>query len=271
MRPGTQQRLKHCVRAEISNKKPDTNASEIRYALSFRALSRPAAPSPEEKSHKQIPDQPDTLPKCSDQQTPPKCYVSLIAGDSYAARLDKSRLGKGRIVVENIAKGGAKISAVKLQLETYARTHPDTQVNKLIISVGTNDIRNARTGIDHLRGPLKELCTTIKDLFPYAKVYFQSLLPLPLKHNRDWSTNTTVIKFNWLIYHECTFRHFYYIDAYSKFRKFNRKGSFDPPARYDYYFEDNGIHPHPERGSGILAKEYLRALHSRKFNPFVFQ
>ena len=274
MRPGTQQQLKHCVRSE--NKKTDCNESGFRYSLSFRGLMKcptlQKAPivvadndSLNQEFGKPIPPNQEF-----GKPIPPKKYACLIAGDSYAAHLDKTRLGKGKIAVENVAEGGSKISGVRKQLEKYARSHLDTQVNKLIISVGTNDIRNARNGINHLRGPLKELCTTIKDLFPHAKVFFQSLLPLPLKHSRDWLTNTTVIEFNWLIYNECSFRHFYYIDAFNNFSKFNRNRN-DPPTRFDEFFEINGIHPNPKRGMGVLARLYLRALHSRYFNPFVFQ
>ena len=59
--------------------------------------------------------------------------------------------------------------------------------------MGTNDIRNCSNGVDHLRGPLKQLCSKIRELFPTTRVYFQSLLPLPVYNEFDWTTNSNVL------------------------------------------------------------------------------
>ena len=285
MRPGTQQVLKHCVRNKLSSKtkaksnKVDGN-EQLRYCLSFRALAKkqpdratvtpraetvtpPTATSPTKPVQvSETPEQP--------QDVLPKKKICLLAGDSFAARMDKSLLGKRKLVVENIAVGGSKLAKVNQKIKDFADSNPDKDVTKMIISVGTNDIRNCKHGIDHLRGPFKELCNTISELFPNSKVYFQSLLPLPIKHKRDWYTNDVVIDLNRVIYNECVYRHFYYIDAFWPFTKYHRKWG-EPITRFDNIFEVNGIHPHPEKGIGILAKKYMRALHSKHFNPLIFQ
>ena len=114
MRPGTQEEMKHCVRPE--NPPQDTTASKVRYALSFRALAKckpcilkPAA-NVDVKPHAHLPPSED-----SPTPAPQKRKICLIAGDSFAARLDAERLGKKKLLVKNIAKGGAKIKAVKAQ------------------------------------------------------------------------------------------------------------------------------------------------------------
>ena len=134
----------------------------------------------------------------------------------------------------------------------------------------TSGFRNCKNGIDHLRGPFKELCNTISELFPNSTVFFQSLLPLPLKHQGDWYTNDIVSDFNRVIFNECKYRYFYYIDAFWPFTKFSRKWG-EPITRFDNLFENKGIHPNSEKGIGVLARMYIRALHSKRFNPFVFQ
>ena len=137
------------------------------------------------------------------------------------------------------------------------------------MSRGWNDLRNCKDP-NLLRGPLKQLCEKISYLFPHARVWFQSLLPLPLLSNKDSNTNERVRSLNKIIFNECVFRRFYYIDAFYPFTKFSRRWN-EPFARFDKLFEVRGIHPNPERGMGVLARFYLRALHSNFFNPRVFQ
>ena len=45
MRPGAQQNLKHCVRAELNNNSKDKKESEVRYSLSFRAVAKSTPPT----------------------------------------------------------------------------------------------------------------------------------------------------------------------------------------------------------------------------------
>ena len=257
MGPGTQQNFKHGVRAE-----PNSSESEdqVRYSLSFRAVKRefPTVP-PDPKT--------ETAPQNSSQS--PVKYVNIVAGDSHAARLDEEKLGKGKQEVENIAVGGAKMDKVQEQLDHYAKANPNSVVKKIIISVGTNDIRNCRD-LNSLRGPFKNLCKKIDDIYPNSKVFFQSLLPLPVKNDQDWLTNRRVQDFNRIIFNECVFRRYHYIDVFYPLTKFRRQ-RYEPVKRFDKLFESKGIHLNKERGLGVLARFYIRALHSKFFNPCVFQ
>ena len=263
MRPGTQQRLEHCVRAEPSTGPPDK--TKVRYCLSFRAISKPDNDNSDDIKVQQ--SEPNT------GETTTKRRVYLIAGDSFAARMEVKRLAKGKMEVESVAKGGAKISKVIKQLEDYKALNPEAEVLKMVVSVGTNDIRNCANGIKHLRGPFKALCHKIRELYPNSRIYFQSLLPLPLKGPNDWETNKMAMDFNRIIWNECTYGRFHYIDAFFPFIKFNRKHN-EPYRRFDEFFENNGmggIHPSPDRGMGVLARKYIRALHGNYFNPLVYQ
>ncbi len=258
MRPGTQQHLKHCVRAECSKDSKDNVQSQVRYSLSFRAITK--APAPRAVTSQTTLNNP---------APPPSRYVSLIAGDSFAARMDPGKLAKGKMIVESIAEGGAKMDKVQKQLEEYVAVNPGTEVNKIVVRVGTNDIRNCKD-ISLLRGPLKELCKKIGTLFPKSKVFFQSLLPLPLINDKDWSTNRRVQDFNRLLFNECVYRRYHFIEVFYPFTKFRRQKN-EPVSRFDRLFERGGIHPNPKRGMGVLARYYIRALHSNFFDPCVFQ
>ena len=260
MKPGTQQLLKHMVRGSTAK------APGVRYSISFRGLN---------KTHGNISAEnvkPAPTMK-SEPITTRRRRVCLVAGDSYAARLDEERLGRrGMVNVVKIAEGGSKLDKVAKQLEDYAEANKDVIVDKICISVGTNDIRNCHHGVNHLRGPLKQFCKNIKGLYPDSSVYFQTLLPLPCKGSNDWQTNHKVIRFNKILFDECVFNRFYVIDAFRSFilpRWSWSRGS--PHIRNEKCFDENDIHPSVKFGMGVLAKLYLRVLHSKYFSPYVYQ
>jgi alkylated DNA repair dioxygenase AlkB/lysophospholipase L1-like esterase len=266
MRPGTQQNLRHAVRAERAKKGDGPEKlNQIRYSLSFRAIVKNGSPAGSETSGTRV----TSTPAGGNKVQEPRQKVTLVAGDSYAQRLDSAKLGKGKVTVVNVAEGGAKMDKVQKQLEDYSAAHPNVQVDKLLISVGTNDIRRVED-VGTIRGPLKQLCSKICLLFPNCKVYVQSLLPLPLKDDNDRLTNKRIIEFNRILFNECVFRRFFFMDVFYPFTKFKR--SFNEPIRrFDPLFESNGIHPNPQKGMGVLARFYIRAIHSRYFNPYVYQ
>ena len=276
MRPGAQQNLKHCVRAEVRNSVSDKPQGQVRYSLSFRAravkdpspASNPVPPSSPESPPTPIPSA--SAPSVAPQKQ--KEFVSLIAGDSFAARMDTAKLGKKRIEVVNLAQGGKKMKDVTKQLEEHKARFPEREVVKIIISVGTNDLRNENVTRDVLKGQFKHLCTNIKRIYPNSRVFFQSLLPLPLKHQSDWSTNRRVIDLNNIIFRECSYRNFYFIDVFFSFCKYSKKHN-EPISRFDRNFEENGIHPNSGIGMGILARNYIFALHKfgKQFHPCIFQ
>ena len=76
--------------------------------------------------------------------------------------------------------------------------------------------------------------------------------------------------FNRILFNECVFRRFFFMDVFYSFTKFKRRFS-EPVKRFDPLFESNGIHPNPQKGMGVLARIYIRAIHSRYFNPYIYQ
>ena len=285
MKPGTQKLMKHAVRSESKSKKSTSDLSGIRYSLSFRALSkRKPTQTPKQSDHaartpsvttvqsETVSNSPVPLQPVShqEQEFVPR-RVSLIAGDSYAARLDPQRLGRQSVKVVSVARGGARMHHVMDQLREFKSDHSTDIVEKICLSVGTNDIRFLDSkGIDHLKSKFKSLCSLIKELYPESKIYFQLLLPLPCKNKFDWKTNSNVIAINRIIVNECIFQRFHVLDAFQafsmRFRDHRR-----PDLRDDRLFDGNNIHPSERKGLGVLARLYIRALHSQFFDPFLLQ
>ena len=132
-----------------------------------------------------------------------KKMTVLLAGDSYFERLDVDKLGKGKQSVCKVAKGSRKINGVLKSLEDFSTNNPNLDVVKLFMCVGTNDIRNCRErGVLHLKTQLQSFFTKAKELFPNAKVYVQSLLPIPSNGNRF--SDRIVLAMNRLIFNLCS-------------------------------------------------------------------
>ena len=258
MKPGCQSQLLHKVQGDNERTKC------LRYSLSFRTLAKkPASVSPSSDGLGASPVHAAAVTKDVIK------HVNLVCGDSYANRLDCDKLGKRRVIVENVARGGAQIHHVMGQLKAFAEANPATVVDKVFVSVGTNDIRYCPNVVE-LRSKLKSLCALTSELFPKSRIYFQSLIPLPCKSSNDWVTNRKVIDFNRMLINECIFRRFHVLDAFSIFCS----PFFDPSSpeiRNQSLFNGSDIHPSKNRGMGALAKLYIRALHSRYFDPFILQ
>ena len=252
MHPGCQSILQHRVL------QGDSSGSEnhIRYSISFRRSNA----TPRRESADQTPrfeESPNT-PPVSANAIP----ASLMVGDSFLARLDKDRLGKNRKTIINLAKGGNKFRDVIQSLRTFKSNSENDKylIKQIFISVGTNDIRNCKNGIMHLKGELFNLVRTIKHLFPTAKLYMQSLLLLPVTHDNRSYVVENVLNFNKMIYHVCVHERVYMIDI---FRTFLFRG-----YRHHMLFPNNvnDIHPN-RRGLGVLARKYIDIIHSRHFDP----
>ena len=307
MKPGTQSVLKHMVRPKTNTDTQDA-VNKIRWCFSFRARARkdPPVQAGNLEAPPQPPSSPElfsTFPSATTSAPPegalsptspsaplapvlpniplqdldstsvvPAKHICLLAGDSFAERLDTGKLGRKSVVVESVARGGAKMHQVMGQLRKFSAENENVVVDKLFISVGTNDIRYCRDGIKHLNGKFKSLCSMIKELFPNSKIFFQSLIPLPCLHGGDWITNSNVINFNSMVFNECKFRRFHILDAFSAFRDPHRvKFAPYPELRNSSLFVGNDIHPSVRRGMGVLARIYLRAIHSRFFDPLIWQ
>ena len=267
MKPGTQEVMTHRVPGETGQHVPS-----LRYSLSFRAMSKRPKPSLQNAAQAKGPEQSSVNAK-SDTEigslAAPARHVCLIAGDSYAARLDTVKLGRKCVDVESVARGGARIHQVMEQIRDFKSNNKSVTVDKICISVGTNDIRYADS-LDKIKLKFKSLCALIKELYPLSKVYFQSLIPLPCKSRHDWRTNSFVINMNSIIKNECIYRRFHILDA---FRPLSLR-YFDPRVPYirdDRFFKAGDIHPSEAKGMGVLAKLYLRAIHSNFFDPFTLQ
>ena len=114
-------------------------------------------------------------------------------------------------------------------------------------------------GVDRLKGPLHRLLRKVKDLFPDAKIYIQSLLPIQIQ---DQWTVRNVMGINAMIKQCCYEFRLYYINVFNDFllpSGFRNNRLFNGP-----------VHP-TVRAVGLIAKRFINIIHPRRsFNPEVY-
>ena len=266
MKPGCQQKLVHRVRQGTQSVNADK--ADVRFVISFRKLV-PDNRDPEvsfSNPTTSTDENVDSTNKFNTSTSPNR--VTLIAGDSFSMGLDEVKLGrKGRRKVINLSKGGSTIKEVSLQLDGFfLSSQQNVVVDKVFVCVGSNDIRHCReNGVRHLKQPLVSLVEQIKMTFPDANVWFQCMIPLPLQHKFSVAN---VEQYNKLLFEICTFMKVYYLDIFDRFLVFDeRRRCF---YRDEYLFVNrSNIHLN-KLGLSILARSYIRCIHSNRFNPLGF-
>ena len=209
MHPGCQSVLQHRV---LPGNTAGCN-DHVRYSLSFRKHN------PSSDFTVVGPNSSPVLIN-SPLKSPIRCTpATLLLGDSFLARLDVSKLGKSKKVVLNRAKGGNKIPDVLLTIDDFCNNANNHQyvINQVYVSVGTNDIRYCRNGVSYLKGELFSLVRKIKQNFPNAKLYLQSLLPLPITYSNKQYIVRNVCDFNRIVYHFCSHEKVHMVNVFSSF------------------------------------------------------
>lgn len=249
MKPGCQQVMRHRV--------PHGTDPGVRYSISFRCL----VPQPDKAPLTRTDPDP---PKTGSSTPSHKKRITLLAGDSFYKNLDTAKLGKGKQTVVKIAKGGRKMEDVEKSIAEYVELNTDVEIKTLFVCVGTNDIRNCKEGIRHLRSPLCDFMKSIKKLCPDAKIFIQSLLPIPTNGSKSLARN--VLSMNNLLYNLCSRYRLYFVNVFDSF--LNRHGNTDVRL-FPGVNKSTGqfdIHPN-SKGLGVLARHYIYLIHSRWFNP----
>ena len=164
MKEGSQNLLKHRVPAG----EHIINGNNVRYSLSIRRFL----------GNKTTHDGQADCASCSTAPTNnngrrPRAviFAVIFAGDSHFAKLDPQRLHKDKVRVFNISKGGSKLRDVEKDLsDFYINQAHEFHVEKIFLSIGTNDIRYCQDGVGFLTRPLTQLFTKTRELFPRSTI-----------------------------------------------------------------------------------------------------
>ena len=138
-------------------------------------------------------------------------------------------------------------------------------IRNVFICVGTNDVANLYdSNPNHLYNPIVSLLKKAKILFNGANIYFQSVLPMPIKSR---FTVHNVLLFNKLILKVCAAEKCFYLDV---FRNFIDRYGCNNFRLFRFNSSTNCMDVHLNSlGLGVLAKSYIDYIRGR-YNPIKF-
>lgn len=175
--------------------------------------------------------------------------------------INESLMSKGNRRFINCSTSGANILDIaKLAQDFYyENTSIIEQIDKVIVSVGTNDIKffnGKERDVDaHFRPKLINLVKSLKHMYPYAQIVLQCVLPIQVIRKY---TATTVWQFNDLLYYVCVRYGCLYFDEF-----FNRYlDGWD--YRKELYRDSFHLN---DKGLKYLCQDYKRIVHSNIHNP----
>ena len=269
MQPGSQSITKHKVMPGIAN-------SEIRYSISFRHIinnndSTAATSDTVDNNDNTDVNGTDTISDVVCDIGPIK--TSVIFGTSITKYLCERKLEGHRnpenVKVINCSVSGAKIPDISKQMDDFYSSGvcdvEKLEVKSVFISVGTNDLARLRErGVNHLYIPIENLLEKAKLYFGDADIYFQSVIPMPIKSN---VIVDNLLSFNKLILKACRSQRCYYLDVFNNF--LDKYGDFPKEDLFRIDRRLNCLDVHLNyRGLGVLASAYISKIRG-KFNPIV--
>lgn len=198
----------------------------------------------------------DVKPPSPPQPSIKRKNTTVIFGTSITSRIVGPKLAtRGRKVI-NVSRSGAKIKDILLNMENFHAQHPSAPyVDKILFSLGTNDIKYSRHGVFHLKQVVINLISKAKELFPGSIIMFQSCLPIKILYRY---TCKNVLNFNDMIRNLCGLYNCIYVDC---FRYFLSRDGYD----YNRSLYYDWLHLNDE-GLGVLARCLSAVVNRGSFN-----
>ena len=207
------------IKSQLVKSRGNVTSTPMQFVTSSQAGSKPYCPLRTSSAPRVLSDNPTT---------------TVLFGTSITSGIKSSDVTSGSRNFVNCSTSGARIQDVEEMMLNFSETDQLAgEVEKVIISVGTNDVKHHRRrhgGMWNFRQPLIELVKKARALFPGAAVVIQSLLPMK---NIYWYTVGNVLGFNDVIRDICSSYNCYFLDLCSRFIDANR-GDINPQLFNDW-------------------------------------
>ena len=199
---------------------------------------------------------PNSITHKNSPKTPKR--TTVLFGTSMTLNVDGNRLAYGGRKCVNVSESGAKISDISRMVEHFYFTHPSSNdVDKIIFSFGTNDIKYQRNGVYKFKKLILNLIHKTKELYPHAIIFIQSVLPMKLQF---YYTANNFLTFNRLLIELCRSERCSFIDCFFDFISGND---------YNRLLYKDHLHLN-KRGLGLLCRWLKHAINHQTFNPYVY-
>ena len=184
--------------------------------------------------------------------------TTVLFGTSITLNVDGNRLAYGGRKCVNVSQSGAKIMDISKMVENFYFTHPSSNdVDKIIFSFGTNDIKYQKNGVYKFKKLILNLINKTKELFPHVTIFFQSVLPMKLQ---SYYTANNFLTFNRLLIDLCMSERCSFIDCFYDFVSGND---------YNRLLYKDTLHLN-KRGLGLLCRWLKHTINHQTFNPYVY-
>ena len=177
---------------------------------------------------------------------------------------DGGKMSKGSRRVINISDSGNKIADISNSVRDFCLENPTVtgNVDKVIIAVGTNDIRFYNSFqydlVKDFRGPLTRLILQTKLMFPNAQIMFKCVLPFRIIYKYNVKS---VHGFNYLLLDLCTKHGCIFLDCFSQFLD-------DNSVDYNRNLYRDKLHLN-NIGLSVLCRTLKFAIYNNIFNPYM--
>ena len=198
----------------------------------------------------------------------PNEKLCVLFGTSITTGIDSTKMSRGNRAFVNVSYSGARIADIRDAVNDFymENSHAAKRVDKIILSFGTNEMKHfnsfARSVQHQFFNPVCSLVNQIKVLFPYAQIYFQSLLPIRIMFKYDANS---IHCFNHMLINVCKKYGCGFIDCFSDFLD-----EYAIDINLDLYQDRKWRKMHlSTRGLGLLCRHLKRVIYGNVFNPFI--
>ncbi len=221
-----------------------------------------------------------SAPPALNQQPTKRRRTTVLFGTSITTRLNSNSISSKGHPFINVSRSGATMTTISDMVQDFHDTNPaSSDVEKVILSFGTNDIARERHGVYNPQGFTKQqlysradsgvkkfrqqaadIVKKVKSLFPGAVVIIQCVLPM---QDRYWYTTTNVIAFNNMLKDIARSYNCYYIDCFDRFLSRDKR-DFNKELYYDWLHLNKW-------GLNLLSKslKYVTGTNSNMFGSII--
>ena len=162
----------------------------------------------------------------------------------------------------NRSESGARIKDISDSVNDFysENSYHAHKVDKIILSLGTNEVKSFNSfkfSISKFESPLIKLVNQIKVLFPWAQIFFQSLIPIKIMYTY---TANSIHLFNELLINICKKHGCIFFDCFSLFLD-STGYNINKNLYYDKY------HLNDWQGIKVLSRALKQAIYGNISNP----
>lgn len=157
-----------------------------------------------------------TPPQRHTQNSTVQPSTTLIIGSSITKFINAERLtrGSGKKCI-NLSKSGAKVKDCASMIVDFVQSNNDLNIERVIVSIGTNDVKLFKQDTNRFWVPLKDLIFKVRSCFgPNVSIVFQAVLPMKCMYTY---TPSNFFGFNNLLIRLCRRFNCEYIDCFNDF------------------------------------------------------